>query len=475
MAEPPSTIATSAAPSDAADPEQLSAVETNSFDTIFSRYSRQRDVQTNDDVPDNEEDAIELHLSDAGFAALSLPEGSRFIRLSSRALRAQPRPDAVIENHQVDQVIVHAFGWDTDKPNLEHRRAGSPVEPGSGYDPAKVARTLQQMLSGARQAAHCVISRRGDIYCLVPWSHATRMSSPRESTSDIPDRSITVALEARYTARAVAYTSGRADLPIAMADPFTAAQLTALAFVARKVMTWAGLTSLSALTGASSELLPQLGSGGAHAPGMLAYAAYDYTLPAHSVPELLLPEGYILGPASALPAELRRDAVVRAWTDRIETLYPLLGYASGTALSAWLPVTETIAALPNYQYATELFAPASSARVFEAAPPSGALTASVEHARVVTGEGYQRAYDMSSAARSALYDAASVALDATVIATMEKEARERAAISGVTHVAITQSALGFDFADGQWKYMDVPVEPRPGVITVQGRSDAAPP
>ena len=153
MAEPPRTVAASTAPSDPVDPAQLSAVETNSFDTIFSRYSRQRDVQSNDDVPEDDDTHLELHLSDVGFDALSLPQGARFVRLSSRALRAQPRPDSVIENHQVDQVIVHAFGWDTDKPNLEHRRAGAPVEPGSGYDPAKVARTLQQMLSGARQAA----------------------------------------------------------------------------------------------------------------------------------------------------------------------------------------------------------------------------------------------------------------------------------------------------------------------------------
>ncbi len=82
---------------------------------------------------------------------------------------------------------------------------------------------------------------------------------------------------------------------------------------------------------------------------------------------------------------------------------------------------------------------------------------------------------MSSSTRSALYDAASVALDATVIAAMEKEARNRSVEDGVTHVAIAQSALGFDFNDGLWKHMDVPDMPAPGSITIAGRAVPAPP
>lgn len=456
------------------DPSQFADHEANSFNRIFELYNRQRQVQANEDVPEVE-DAGDLHLSATGFSDLVLPDGARFMRLSSRNMRAGERPSAVLENQQVDQIIVHAAGWSFDRPDIELRRAGSPVEVGTGYSPAKVAGLIQQYLRGSRQAPHCLISRRGDIYCLVPWSKSTLLSVPRENTSDIQDRSISVALEARYTARVVGYEEGRPDLPIAMVEPVTAAQRTALAFIARKLMVWAGLSSMPALTGTSDEILPKLGTGGDHTPCLVAYAAYDYTLPDQSLPEMLLPDDWTVGDVSTLPAYVRRDAVLRAWTVRVNQTYPALGYTQGGRVSDWPGVLRERDALPAYAFSTDLFAPAETSRVFDVRPPTSVVAASNERARISTGEAYQRARAISSAVRSDLYDAAGVALDATVISAMEAEARNRAVEDGITHVAITQSALGFDFETGLWKYMTVPVEPAPGNIEVEGEVGSRPP
>lgn len=473
MADSAAVSSNSAAPA-AEDPSTFADVEANSFTSIFDRYSRQRSVQANEDVPEAEVSA-DLHLSDFGFSALPLPVGARFVRLSGPQMLMSDRQQQTLENHQVDQLIIHAVGWSFDKPNLENRRAGSPVEAGTGYDPSKVATLLQQYLRGSRQAPHVLISRRGDVYCLVPFSKATALSVPRQNHADIQDRSISVALEARYTPRVVAYDPRRQDLAIAMAEPVTAAQITALGFVARKLMSWAGLTELPVLDDALDVLTPKLGTGGSHTPGMLTYSAYDYSLYDQMLPEMLLPPDWLVGPVDSLPARLRRDAVRSAWEQRITLAYPSFGFTVGNPASDWKRVLAARDALPAYAFSTELFAPPETARVFDAQPPQGVIAAANERARIVAGEGYQRAYDMSAATRSALYDAASVALDATVIAAMEKEARNRSVIGGVTHIAVTQSALGFDFADGLWKYYDVPVIPGPGQVRVEGRAVPAPP
>lgn len=455
------------------DPSALAELEANSFSTIFEQYGRQRAVQANEDVPAGD-GARELNLSDYGFDALPLADGARFVRLSSPQLQTTERTAATLENQLVDQMIVHAVGWSYDKPNLENRRAGSPIEEGTGYDPTKVATLIQEYLSGRRKAPHCLISRRGDIYCLIPWSKASTLSVPAGNTADIQDRSISVALEARYTPRVVAYSPRDESLPIAMIEPITSSQIGALSFLAKKLMTMAGVTELPVLDGTLAQLTPKLGTGGSHAPGILSYGAYDYSLPAEMLPEFLLPEDWVVGPVSRLPARLKRSAVLRAWTTRIERAYPEYGFTRGFPVSDWPRLTSRISQINTFAYADELFTPPEPVRVFDVQPPQGVVTAASARARIVTGEAYQRAYDMSSATRSALYDAASVALDATVIAAMEKEARNRSVEDGVTHVAIAQSALGFDFNDGLWKYLDVPVSPAPGTITIEGRAVPAP-
>lgn len=473
MADPATISAPSAAPAPE-DPSSFADVEANSFTTIFDRYSRQRSVQANEDVPEPEV-SPDLHLSDFGFNALPLPAGARFVRLSSQRMQVMDRQQATLENQQVDQLIVHAVGWSFDKPNLENRRAGSPVEGGTGYDPAKVATTLQQYLRGNRQAPHVLISRRGDIYCLVPFSKATALSVPRNNHADIQDRSISVALEARYTPRVVAFDPRRQDLAIAMAEPVTEAQIAALAFVGKKLMTWAGITELPVLDGTLATLGPKLGTGGSHTPGMIAYSAYDYTLYDQILPETLVPLGWNVGGVDTLPAYVRRSSVRTAWESRITLAYPAFGFTVGNPASDWKRVIDFRASLPDYAFASELFAPPETARVFDAQPPQGVMAAANERARITAGEAYQRAYDMSSATRSQLYDAAGVALDATVIAAMEKEARNRAVEGGVTHVAVAQHALGFDFTTGEWKHMDVPIIPGPGEVHVDGRAVPAPP
>lgn len=471
MADPAAVSSNYAAPAPD-DPSTFADVEANSFTTIFDRYSRQRSVQANEDVPEAEVSA-DLHLSDSGFNALPLPAGARFIRLSGPRMQMLDRQQATLENQQVDQLIVHAIGWSFDKPNLENRRAGSPVEGGTGYDPAKVAAALQQYLRGTRQPPHVLISRRGDVYCLVPFSKATALSVPRNNHADIQDRSISVALEARYTARVVAFDTQRQALAIPMAEPVTEAQITALAFVSKKLMTWAGITELPVLDGTLAALGPKLGTGGSHAPGMLAYSAYDYTLYDQMLPETLVPQDWVVGGVDTLPPHLRRDAVRAAWEQRITLSYPAFGFTVGNPASDWKRVIAARASLPDYAFASELFAPPETARVFEAQPPQNTIAAANERARIVTGEAYQRAYDMSSATRSALYDAASVALDATVIAAMEKEARNRSVEGGITRVAVAQHALGFDFTDGLWKHFTVPVIPGPGEVHVDGRAPPA--
>lgn len=455
------------------DPSALAELEANSFNAIFEQYGRQRAVQANEDVPAGD-GARELNLSDYGFSALPLADGARFVRLSSPHIQTTERTAATLENQLVDQMIVHAVGWSYDKPNLENRRAGSPIEEGTRYNPAKVATVIQEYLSGRRKAPHCLISRRGDIYCFIPWSKASALSVPTGNTADIQDRSISVAFEALYTTQVVAYSPRDESLPIAMIEPVTSSQIGALSFLALKLMSMAGITELPVLDGTLAQLTPKLGTGGSHTPGILSYGAIDYSMSAEMLPEFLLPEDWVVGSVSTLPARLKRSAVLRAWTTRIQRAYPLFGFTRGFPVSDWPRLTSRISQANVFAYETELFTPPAPARVFEAQPPQGVVAASSSRARIVTGEAYQRAYDMSSATRSSLYDAASVALDATVIAAMEKEARNRSVEDGVTHVAIAQSALGFDFNDGLWKYLDVPVSPAPGTITIEGRAVPAP-
>lgn len=471
---PAAAVSATGASAPAVAPETFADVEANSFNAIFERYSRQRSVQANEDVPDSEISA-DLHMSDFGFNALPLEPSARFVRLSSSRMQVMDRTAATLENQQVDQLILHAAGWSYDRPNLENRRAGSPVEEGSGYDPSKVASILQQYLRGNRQAPHCFVSRRGDIYCLVPWSKATALSVPRQNHADIQDRSITVALEAQYTCRVAAFDARRADLPIALIEPVTAAQISAVSFIARKLMSWSGLTEFPFLDGTLDELSSKLGTGGAHTPGMLAYGAFDYALPDQMLPEMLLPVDWVVGPVDSLPARLKRDAVKPAWTTRIEAAYPQFGFTVGNPASDFARVSREIAGLPAYDFATELFAPPTTARIFEAQAPTGIVTAANERARLVAGEAYQRAADMGASTRTGLYDSATVALDAVVVAALEREARNRSVMDGITHVAIAQSALGFDFREGIWKYLDVPVVPAPGSVTIEGRSVPVPP
>lgn len=423
--------------------EELQNAGAGSFQQILSQLEAQSGIQQNLEVPQAEgvspDGTRTLYVSSSGYATLFatapqmlyVPEG----------LGARERPAGAV----VDQVVLHSFGWRIDSAALRAGANSIQVDNRvTGHNPYKVYQRLQQVLASPRQSTSHIITRRGDIYCATPWNRGPAVNGGGQAQRlHMPERSISIELEEWHTGYNVQHGSVPEDqFRVLSKMPYTPEQLSALAFLLRKLGIWSNVNATTPLGFTFAEAQSKLGTGSGHVPGIVNMSVLDRNQLWSPGGEFELPATWKIG--DAIPGHLDRAL----WEQRVEIYYS--GLAVGTPISHHYTLQQVYAGLPTYALETELFAARETTLYTTRLPASGGVGAAAQAAANDRGAGFVRAQDMQQATRSGLYDAAPVSTDAVMIATAEYAGRMDKTASTQYAVPVVRNALAFDFAQGQW-------------------------
>jgi hypothetical protein len=256
--------------------EALEAAQQNSFDRILSQLSSQAAIQQNLETPTDTstspDGSTTLYVSPAGYSTLFATQPKTLYLSEGKGARTRPT------NAIVDQVVLHSFGWSIDSVALRAGAKSIQVDSREvGYNPYKVYQRVQQVLFGARQATSHIITRRGDILSACPWNRAPAVNAGGQAASlRVPERSISIELEAWWTGYNVDFRrTPEGDFKILGQMPYTPEQITALAFLLRKLGIWSSCTPTDPLGFTYAQVSSVVGNASGHRPGIVNVSALD--------------------------------------------------------------------------------------------------------------------------------------------------------------------------------------------------------
>lgn len=435
--------------------DELEAATTGSFDRILTQLNAQSAIQQNLETPQDAQASPDgtrtLYVSATGYSTLFatapktlyVPEGQG----------ARPRPTNAI----VDQVVLSSFGYRIDSTALRAGAQSIQVDNRStGHNPFKVYQRLQQVLFNARQSTSHIISRRGDIISATPWNRGPAVAGTGQAQSKrVAERAISIELESWHTSYNVPFRGTPEDqFKVLGLMPYTPEQMSALAFLLKKLGLWSQTDPTNPLGFTYPEVSNLVGTAGGHIPGMVNVSVLDRAQSHSPGGEFELPTAWKIG--DPIPSHL--DATL--WNRRLQIYYGSL--APGTAISHYNTIKQVYTGLPTYAFETELFETRENV-LFTATPPeTGGVNAVARIAANTQGEGFARSQAMQQSLRSGLYEAAPIANDAVIQATTEFNARADRTEQAVNATPIMRNALAFDFAQGRWVIAtSVTVSPTP--------------
>lgn len=423
--------------------EALEAAQQNSFDRILSQLSSQAAIQQNLETPTDTstspDGSTTLYVSPAGYSTLFATQPKTLYLSEGKGARTRPT------NAIVDQVVLHSFGWSIDSVALRAGAKSIQVDSREvGYNPYKVYQRVQQVLFGARQATSHIITRRGDILSACPWNRAPAVNAGGQAANlRVPERSISIELEAWWTGYNVDFRrTPEGDFKILGQMPYTPEQITALAFLLRKLGIWSSCTPTDPLGFTYAQVSNVVGNASGHRPGIVNVSALDRARAGQPGAEFELPKTWKVG--DAIPAHL--DAPV--WQRRLQIYYG--GYAAGTPISAYARVQQAFDALPLYSMQSELFEQRSTTLYSSTPPAVPGAGAAAALAATAQGEGFARAETMQRQGRAGLYEAAPTTNDAVTVAIAQYTGQLGERRDQTPTVPVIRNALAFDFAQGKW-------------------------
>lgn len=435
-------------------------VETSasSFAPILARLERLTGIAQNIETPDDDGDATSRYVSRDGFDALFAGDTPRLLYIPEGG-GARARPDGAV----VDQVVLHSFGYATDRAALRNGARSVQVDSTRvGHSPAKLAARVQQVLFGQRQSTSHLVTRRGDIVCATPWNRAPAVNAQGPARSlHVPDRSISIELESWHTAYHVPFRgTPEADFKVLGLMPYTPRQLAALSWLLKKLSVWSGADVSAPLGFTFAEARGKLGGASGHVPGVYAGG------PTGPGGEFEYPAAWTLG--DPIPSHLNEDLYKR----RNGIYYA--GAATGTPISHYGAVARLYASQPIYSFQTELFSTRPTP-VFETQQTAVVGTAAIaQQATNARGSGYARSEALQNMTRTGMYSAAAVSNDSVVREATTAAARDGGTIQQSIATPQMRSALAFDFGRGEWVLattrvvagtMPIPAPPAPTAPT----------
>lgn len=457
---------------------------------VHAQLAQQSRVQRNETPPEAagaDQAYPPLVVSPTGFAEV-LPGAS--IQPIAAGRSARDRPDEVLSDTRVDQIVLGSFGYRQDAAAMRARRRSAdppPSEQGAGRDAsgggsasagtpvspqtttpelsrAKIQQRVRAVTTGPVAVSH-LITRSGDILSSVPWNRAPAGFVPRQlADRRVEERAVYIELEALYTADVAPREQDSARAAILNLIPYTDQQIAALAFLMRKLCAWSGQDTLPVLGVQSSEVLPKTGTASGHAPGMFDVGVFGRNTAVQGAGgEFSLPLDWKIGDPP--PAHLQ--SVWPLWEQRIELYYRRLGYGDGSQISAWKLLEAAFLRVREYDLSTEVFSAADAAPVYTPAIPRGTERAIADVPMNAEGRGYARSQRLQGTPRTGLYDAAASANDAAVLTGAQYTARLEAVATTTVTAPVVVSALGFDFATGTWVTSATFNVPDPTTVRVQ--------
>lgn len=455
-------------------PDELASATTGGFGQLITLLAEQTQVQRNEGVGRGAQISTDRYVSYAGFSALVSGATAEYTR--SDIARGRQRPTEVRESDpsMVDQVVLRSFGWTVDRAALVAGSRSIRVDAlDTGHNPYKVFARLQEATLQQHKGPSHLITRRGDIYSVVPWDRAPDCNTSQYAQQkSIADRAISIELEAWHTAYQVPYSrQHELDFRIKAMMPYTPAQMLALAFLLRKLAVWCGQDPTPCLGFTTQQLGALVGNGGDHRPGVIVESAFGTHAVMSPGGEWQLPPDYELG--APLPGHLTPNAA--AWNERLRLHYTSKGVAQGAQISHFKTLKDAFDTLPVYDATTELFEPAGALSVYTADPGGPTANAAASAAGDATGEAYARSQRMQGSLRNQLYDAASVANEATNTALQLQAMRVNAGRTAKLSVPVIRNALAFNFATGEWTIVigNTTLSPAPAAVSDALKAAAA--
>lgn len=423
--------------------DDLEAAQSGSFARILDQLNAQSGIQQNLETPQSAlvspDGTRTLYVSALGYQTLFATAPKTLYVPEGQGARTRPT------NAVVDQVVFHSFGYRIDSTALRAGANSIQVDNrNTGHNPFKVYQRLQQVLFSPRQATSHIITRRGDIISATPWNRAPAVNSGGQAASlRVAERSISIELESWHTAYNVPFRGTPEERFRVLGQmPYTPEQMSAVAFLLKKLGIWSNVDPTNVLGFTYSEVSSKLGAAGGHVPGVVNASVIDRTQVGSPGGEFEFPTTWVTG--DAIPSHL--DAAL--WAERVRIYYGALG--TGTPISHFNTIKNVYAALPTYAYETELFETRENA-LFSATPPAaGGIPAVAQEAANTTGAGFARAQTMQQSNRSGLYEAAPVANDAVITATETYSGRMSSQAQAVVATPVIRNALAFDFGTGRW-------------------------
>jgi hypothetical protein len=423
--------------------DDLEAAQNGSFTRILDQLNAQSGIQQNLETPQvasvSPDGTRTLYVSALGYQTLFATAPKTLYVPEGQGARTRPA------NAVVDQVVLHSFGYRIDSMALRAGANSIQIDNrNTGHNPFKVYQRLQQVLFTPRQATTHIITRRGDIISATPWNRAPAVNSGGQAANlRVAERSISIELESWHTAYNVPFRGTAEDrFRVLGLMPYTPEQMTALAFLLRKLGIWSDVDPTNVLGFTYSEASSKLGSAGGHAPGMVNASVIDRAQKFSPSGEFEFPATWVTG--DPIPSHLDSSL----WSERVRIYYGAFG--AGTPISHFNTIKQVYTGLPTYAFETELFETRDNV-LFTAAPPAtGGIPAVAQEASNNSGAGFARSQAMQQSNRSGLYEAAPVANDAVITATETYSGRMNAQAQAVVATPVIRNALAFDFGTGRW-------------------------
>lgn len=434
--------------------------QTAAFEATFSQL--RRFFETNSEVYSNFRRANRQSPSDlriispAGFHELSelglIPKSDAipsmtYVPPKDGGLSRPRARDPARSAANVFQVCLHSFGGAVDIGTLGTGAARSiPVDPATGYSPVRLLNGLGEFIKGSRGVGiHHLISRRGDIFNSSSWDDvANHAGGPLAQSSGARPNLNSIGIELEEWFIRHDGPGSRINL-VSDRVPYTEEQLTAIAFIVKKLNTWTNNGVALRWLGPGNETVQALL---AKTPGFFNHSAMN---PNHGDPEgeWELPEGYQIGDPFPARWEERR----RTYQKRINFYYG--NYAPGTVISHWDRLFEKVNRIRTFNATTEIFdtSLAAAPSLVEVPSITSNATGGVAVAQTAVRDrvsSMQRSQLMTNVNRAEFYLAAQNQNNA-VAAAFAEHARALLAVTTPTRTPpIITDAVAFDFSTGKW-------------------------